>query len=192
MNAREMNGSPWRTRYFFVVALPLACITILIPLLAIPAISYLIRGFESFNTVIEWTLVSITFILFLAADIQSWTANLYSDTASTIWAVTFWIASISLLILGSILLAQLGSQAGVEHSGPLMLYSMVKLARRQMFHIVLWSLILACIMIGNLYKHAVELLPYLVFFNGKLWRFLRSLTRRWQRRTPTHEIETAS
>jgi hypothetical protein len=78
MNAREINSSSWPLRYYFMVALPLAVVTVAVPLYFIKVTAFLARKMqESSNTIrfLGQLLLGLSFGVSIASDVMTATGK---------------------------------------------------------------------------------------------------------------------
>jgi hypothetical protein len=71
MNTREINGTSWRLKYYFIAAIPLALATILIPLIYLSTFHFVSRhlaAHRSLRTILHWSWVLITFVIIIVTD----------------------------------------------------------------------------------------------------------------------------
>lgn len=74
MNTREINSSSWPMKYYFIAALPLAVITVIMPLYVIKVVALLTRmnlAQSKVNRVFLESIILVSFLLNLCADILS-------------------------------------------------------------------------------------------------------------------------
>ena len=205
MNTNEINGSPLNTKYFFAAAIPLAIITVLIPLLVLPVTNYLIRGLESFRVVLQWTTILVTFILFLAADIVYWTNGFnpfnFDQTddpqQEAAWETAGYIYTASWLLALVCLHLRIGAQLRLVFTRRRQFtdrrfWKNNKVLRALILRIFFSVLTVSCMLVGNYAIDGFELLPYFGYFGYKLWRVCQALGNHNLKRTPSLQLERAN
>ena len=175
MNTREINGSSWKTWYFFAAAIPLAVITVLFPLLAIPILNFLIKRYESLKIVLKWTFFFVTFVLYLATDIVSWTDH-GGRATDLIRTVTFVTSSVPLILQSVITLTTDILRKRQRHrlikTGLHPEYRDIDI-RQTYVDLAIFGVPAVCLYIGTFNKAGVELTPYFAYAMFKIWQWLR-------------------
>ena len=72
MNTKEINGSNWRLKYYPISAIPLAIVTVLLPLIILPAINFASRhlaAHKMLRNILHWSWILTTLSLALVVDI---------------------------------------------------------------------------------------------------------------------------
>ena len=191
MNTREINGSNWNIRYFFATAIPLAVITVLIPLLAIPTINFLIKRYESFRSVLQWFLFWVSFMLFVAADIRSWAIGWIKrpDGDSPIYITVFSVSFAPFLLQFVNIARLMRRRRGLILDDDKLPGNRVFEMSQIILQLEIWLLVIACIYIGLYLLIGIELLPYLAYFVFKIWRWRQTKTRQRLTRISTVQLE---
>ncbi|KAE8444065.1 hypothetical protein EG329_000933 [Mollisiaceae sp. DMI_Dod_QoI] len=86
MNTVEINGSAWKIKYYFIVAIPLAVLTVLLPLIILPTFHFLLRYLETHSVlrgIIRWTWIIVTLVLNLCLTFRMGTQPNYTMITTT-------------------------------------------------------------------------------------------------------------
>ena len=87
MNTREINGSAWQLRYYFITAIPLAFLAVLLPLIVPAVFSFLRRhptAHLDLQRALHWPMVITTLALNLCSDIRWFIVDPTSPLSSVI------------------------------------------------------------------------------------------------------------
>jgi hypothetical protein len=72
MNTREINGSAWSLKFFFIAAVPFSIITIVLPIIILPIFYFFARHWSASRTLIHLILILFFFIFNIIVDSLSW------------------------------------------------------------------------------------------------------------------------
>lgn len=168
MNTREINGSAWQLKYYFITAIPLAVLTVFLPLIILPAFSFVSRHLPTRNMLsgyIHWTLVILTFVLNIYTDI------LYFLSNDTLLVQSGLLISLLLIILLTMLgisyVARIHSEYNEfrrSQSGHFPWACFVLLIRKEKWGLLLVLLAVGCFIESSFKYPFVELLPYIIYF----------------------------
>ncbi len=78
MNTSEINNSAWRLKYYFIVAIPLAILTVIPPLIILPTFNFVSRHLiasSELRKLLHWSWIILTLALNLYLDILSCTSS---------------------------------------------------------------------------------------------------------------------
>jgi hypothetical protein len=165
MNAREINGSAWQLKYYFIAAIPLAVLTVLLPLIILPAFNFVSRHLTAHNVLrrfLRWSLIVTTLVLNLYLDIMG-----FIDDASLSFALI-----LSMLIMLVVFLS-LGFLGGVLsrfrklcHLDPERRYAVLLLPFlwEEKWRLLLFALAVGCFVASIETYSFLELPPYLIYF----------------------------
>ena len=73
MNTSEINGSSWQLKWYFIAAIPLVLLTVLLPLVALPVFNFIRRCYAKdwFQKFAHWSMVILILVLNLGSDIAA-------------------------------------------------------------------------------------------------------------------------
>lgn len=172
MNASEINGSNWELWYFFAAAIPLAVITVLIPLTILPIINFFVRHYRVSRSVWEWTCIFITFILFVTRDALYYSLDLDKITPTLSSIATGPSPVICVLFAYDSLKQQLSRirhlKRARQHSPGTDDGQVKKLTRKLVLQTLVWLAVVVCLCIGE-FQPGVDLTPYVAYFIYKGW-----------------------
>lgn len=105
MKTVEINGSAWKLKYYFIAAVPLAVLTVILPLIILPTFHFLLRYLAThsmFRGLIHWTWIIVTLVLNLYLDFSMATQLTYGSTITITTNVT-WVTWVILTSFGGLL-----------------------------------------------------------------------------------------
>lgn len=101
MNTHEINGSNWKLRYYFIVAIPLAILTILVPLIILPTFNFIFHHLAAHRVLrdfMHWSWIITTFVLNLWLDISGFVS---SETIAPSSPIIMFLVLIPLVGIGA-------------------------------------------------------------------------------------------
>ena len=193
MNTSEINGGNWQTAYFFAAAIPLAVVTVLIPLLIIPNINFLLRQYQDFEVALKRTAIAGTFIFFVITDalwyIYDDIDSLdYTTTSSEGLGVLSMLLAIWLFIL-CVARKYLDIRQILRRRKSVDIPPAFNASNRALYIRIGFSgFACFCFFFGLCYE-GVELLPYLIYFGFKIRQWWQAKKTQDRKRTSTSLLE---
>lgn len=187
MNTTEINGSAWATKYYVAVAVPLTVVTVLVPLIALPAFNVALRLLKSgqwIRETFDWGFIPTFFIMNLIRDINVYTEFLPRIASAIVSALdyTFGIAvMVSVTYNFGKSFKSLFRQHSTSRGGPLQATLLLAAVYKKWHWWPLFYVIaIASHFISFFVQSFVELPAFLIYFFMRL--------REARRKRPSHVI----
>jgi hypothetical protein len=163
MNTREINGSSWRIKYYFITALPLTVTTVFLPLLILPIFNFMVRHVAdngALRNVIKWSWIIFTFIANLILDVLSRTPAQSADDFVNAQTALFCIESVIAFPFAVNIYSEF-SRRRKNEGGLAIIYE-------NRWWILFWAFALGSFFTSYYAYTFVELPPYIIYF-GFIW-----------------------
>ena len=152
MNTREINGSAWQLKHFFITAIPLAVLTILLPLIVLPTFNFIWRLLAAHSPLRSFFLIVTTLILNMYLDIISRAIKSRSLQFAYL-LISMFVAFLSALSLGVKLIGDINPGPSQRHG-----------LWEEKWRLLFYLLAIACFFARSFVYPFLELPPYLVYF----------------------------
>ncbi|KAF1815087.1 hypothetical protein P152DRAFT_456126 [Eremomyces bilateralis CBS 781.70] len=161
MNTWEINGSSWKLKWYFITSIPLATITVFLPLVIIPVFNSIVRKMVPKKENLKWTWIVSTILLLSVRDITRVTG--YDDLAD----VLYWIIWVAIYLLVMHLLHRIYSAWQTAKNTKT---SLIFMGKQKVWWFLFWLLAAGAFVAGVQFVPFVELAPFGLYFGIVYWR----------------------